>query len=71
MMATQYYAPKVDFYTPTDAYEAFETLVYGNVTGESLFRTLDRPDTYAAIIQKGECFFHLSLVMQKCVHGDF
>ena len=55
MMATQRFNPKADYYTPEDAFDAFETLVYGNVTGESLFRAVERKETYATIIQKGEC----------------
>ena len=54
MMATQRFNPKADYYTPEDAFDAFETLVYGNVTGESLFRAVERKETYATIFQKGE-----------------
>ena len=55
MMAVQKYAPKVDYYSPTDAYDAYEKLVFGEVNGESIFRAIDLPDTYATVYQKGRC----------------
>ena len=53
MMATQRFNPISDKYTPEDAFDAFETLVFGNVTGESLLRSTGRYVTYATIFQKG------------------
>ena len=53
MMATKRYNPVYDRYIPTRAYDAFETMVYGEVTNSSIFREINRPDTYAMIYQKG------------------
>ena len=60
MMATQRYNPVYSYYTPVRAYDAFETLVFGEITNNSLFREVNRPDTYAMIFQKGEFFNILS-----------
>ena len=53
MMATKRYNPVFDRYIPVRAYDAFETMVYGEVTNSSIFREINRPDTYAMIFQKG------------------
>ena len=53
MLATQGFHQVVSRYIPTDVYDAFELEVYGNVTGDSVLRSLNRPYTYAAVYMKG------------------
>ena len=54
MMASQRFSKQVPRYTATEAYDAFETLVFGEVTNTSLLRTLNKPETYATIFQNGK-----------------
>ena len=54
MMATQRYNNVLKRFIPVRAYDAFETLVQGSVTQNSIFREIRRPYTYATIFQKGK-----------------